>query len=524
MIPTDSLRFRFAAAFVLTLFLVGSVMSLYVQISVKRTLLQDIQRQGGTVALSLARLAVAPALTENFLSLQLLLNEIRENEEDVQYAFVLNSHGTVIGHTFADGVPEALLQVNPLKSGETKRVQLLKTEKGRIYDCAASILGGELGVVHVGINAERVLSGIDRISWQITGILGLLLLVASGVAVYLARSLTRPIDKLVAAANEFGQGNLTYRITGRFSSETELLAKAFNLMAENLQSTTVSRDEVEQMNQKLEVVVHERTVELQVANARLKEEIQGHLRAEEAVRTLNLQLEERVAERTKQLETSNRELEAFCYSVSHDLIAPLRHINAFSAMLEEESRDCLGEQGEHYLERIKAGSRKMALLIDDLLKLSRVGRQQVELQQLNLGAIAGTIIGELQESEPERKVRVSVDDGLTAQGDEMLITLMLQNLLENAWKYTSREDPAEIRFGSEERNGEKLFFVRDNGIGFDMKHSGKLFGVFQRLVAEGEYSGTGVGLATVQRIIDRHGGRVWAEAEPERGATFYFTL
>jgi light-regulated signal transduction histidine kinase (bacteriophytochrome) len=239
---------------------------------------------------------------------------------------------------------------------------------------------------------------------------------------------------------------------------------------------------------------------------------------------LNEGLEIRIRERTLQLEATNYELEAFCYSVSHDLSAPLRHIEAFSSMLLEEHRQKLDQEASHFLERINAGVERMKELIAALLKLSRVGRADINRQEVALGDMALGILHQLQESYPERKVEFTVEDGVTAVGDRALLGLVMQNLLENAWKYTAPRETATIEFGKTEIDGDQVYFIRDNGIGFDMAHADKLFGVFRRLVSEREYEGTGIGLATVQRIIIRHGGRVWGEGIPDKGATFYFTL
>jgi PAS domain S-box-containing protein len=246
--------------------------------------------------------------------------------------------------------------------------------------------------------------------------------------------------------------------------------------------------------------------------------------------------EESLRMKTAQLEAANQELESFSYSVSHDLRAPLRAISGFSQALSGKHADSLGEQGLHYLNRIQANTRHMGELIDDLLSLSRISRREMKQDQVNLTELAREVDKELRAQEPERQVLFEVEGQLRARGDAGLIRIVLQNLLTNAWKFTStrHEEGARIQFGvlpppppfSGGRDGEQqpVYYVRDNGVGFDRAFANKLFGAFQRLHSTAEFPGTGIGLATVQRIIHRHGGRIWAEAELDKGATFYFTL
>jgi PAS domain S-box-containing protein len=224
------------------------------------------------------------------------------------------------------------------------------------------------------------------------------------------------------------------------------------------------------------------------------------------------------------LETSNRELEAFSYSVAHDLRAPLRGINGFSSALLEDCADKLDEQGKDYLRRIGAGSERMGLLIDALLALSRVSRMELQRETVNLSRIAEAAIKQLRMSQPERVVEFVSQDDVLAEGDPALLRAVFDNLLGNAWKFTAGREVANIAFGTTEKDGAVVYYVKDNGAGFDMAYAGKLFIPFQRLHQASEFAGTGIGLATVQRIARRHGGEIWAEGIVGRGATFYFTL
>jgi PAS domain S-box-containing protein len=247
-------------------------------------------------------------------------------------------------------------------------------------------------------------------------------------------------------------------------------------------------------------------------------------RAEQEILELNIDLEGRVRQRTAELEAANRELEAFSYSVSHDLRAPLRAIDGFSQALLEDYEPVLDETGRDFLHRVKAAAVRMASLIDDLLSLSRLSRSEIELEELDLSAMADEVITEFREREPGRALETVVAPDLTALADKALVRVVLDNLLGNAFKFTGRTDGARVEFGSERDGGTVWYYVRDNGAGFDMAHADRLFGPFARLHAVEEFEGTGIGLATVQRVIHRHGGQVRAVGAVGEGATFYFTL
>ncbi len=253
-------------------------------------------------------------------------------------------------------------------------------------------------------------------------------------------------------------------------------------------------------------------------------DITEHEQAREELRKARDGLEQRVAERTAELEAANRELEAFSYSVSHDLQAPLRALDGFSEALLEDYGAALDPTAKDYLGRIRTSSQNMGQLIDSLLRLSRVTSGELHRATVDLSEMATTIAAQLKASEPARSAIFDIAPGVTDEGDSQLLRRVLDNLLGNAWKFTVRRQPARIEFGSVVRDGKTAYFVRDNGVGFNMAYANKLFQPFQRLHSSSEFPGTGIGLAIVQRIIRRHGGSVWAEGEVDKGATFYFTL
>ncbi len=329
----------------------------------------------------------------------------------------------------------------------------------------------------------------QRIAANLTLILMIVLaFTVTTSSLLIARSISKPLGELTKGAEIIGKGKLEHRVEVKSKDELGQLAAAFNKMTKSLKKITASRDE-------------------------LDKEVTERKRAEEKVHKSNIELA-----------ATNKELEAFSYSVSHDLRAPLRSIDGFSQVLLEDYPDKLDEQGKDYLQRVRRASQRMAQLIDDMLGLSHVTRSEMQRATVDLSGLAESIAVELKESQPERQVEFTIAKGLTVNGDARLLRVLLENLLNNAWKFTSKQPNARIEFGVTQHEGKQTYFVRDDGIGFDMTYVDKLFGAFQRLHAPSEFPGTGIGLATVQRIVHRHGGSIWAEGEVEQGATFYFTF
>jgi signal transduction histidine kinase len=348
------------------------------------------------------------------------------------------------------------------------------------------VVGGEWVSARVPIEPYGWVAGAGRpVNVTLTPIRkalvldALLALLATALAFMLAwgigRTISRPLRRLQSDVRVVGEGDLSHRAAVAGPAEVAQVAMGFNQMAEEI------------------------------------EEFQDTL-------------EDRVQQRTAELEASNKELESFSYTVAHDLRSPLRALDGFSKFLLERYPEQLDERGAEYLHRIRTAAQRMGRLIDDLLNMARIGRMPIQIEAVNLSAMAGEIIAELRERDPERRVEVEIAPDLTVQGDHALLRIALANLLENAWKFTSGREVARISVGMEEIDGERAFFVRDNGVGFDMAYADKLFQPFHRLHTEEEFPGTGIGLALTQRIIARHRGRIWAHSAVGHGASFYFVV
>lgn len=352
---------------------------------------------------------------------------------------------------------------------------------------------------HLG-RIARVLSYTSIVAVVLVGSLLLGLLASSA----LQRTVTHPLLEMARVAQGVTTGrDYSLRVAKESHDEVGLLADAFNQMLAETERSSA---------------------ELQRANDQLQREIDEHRRARDEVSLLNATLEQRVAERTQALELANKELESFSYSVSHDLRTPLRAIEGFSSALLRSHGEQLDERGRDYLQRVRVATRRMGTLIDDLLNLARTMRAELRRREVDLSEMAQAVVDEIVDAHPDRDVRFHIEPGMKANADPQLIRAALDNLLGNAAKFSSKTPQARVDFGRQTRDGEVVYAVRDNGVGFDMAYAHKLFGAFQRLHSDKEFDGTGVGLANVQRIVQRHGGRIWADSQIGQGACFFFTL
>jgi len=394
----------------------------------------------------------------------------------IEAACLYGKDGRVFAYYFRGGLKIELPHI-PGEDGFTSSNGQLK------LFLPVTLKNERIGTIYVCSNFSQLDSWIKAFLLMAAGILLLTAILALGLASILQRPILAPVVALSETARQVSEKqDYALRAEKRGNDELGYLVDRFNEMLAQIQA----RD-------------------LALALARQN-------------------LEKRVEERTMELQHANKELESFSYSVAHDLRAPLRSIDGFVNVFLEEFGQKIDPQGAHYLGRVRMASQRMGQLIDDMLSLSRVVRSNFTPRPIDLAELASAVGAELKHLNPDRQVEFVHPEKLPAMGDASFIRIALQNLLGNAWKFTGKVEKARIELGTTQINGSAAYFVRDNGAGFSMEYIDKLFGVFQRLHTASEFPGTGVGLATVQRIVNKHGGRIWAESEVGKGATFYFTL
>lgn len=444
------------------------------------TFRQTTVRSLSTQAQIIGSNAVSALLFNDPKSAEITLSALRASP-DILYAMI----ATPDGRSFATYVRSSEDRVPGLSSTTAYQAETYWIKDNRIVLVhAIRVEGKQVGTVYIQSGAQELNSRLQRYAVIATVVLLTSLLAALSVSSIFRQSVADPIVRLAETVKAVSRDkNYSVRATPiAGSNELAILIDAFNEMLAQ---------------------IHKNEADLR--NARD-------------------QLEQRVQERTAELAAANKELEAFSYSVSHDLRAPLRSIDGFSQALLEDCGDTLDANGKNHLQRVRAATQRMSQLIDDLLDLSRLTRAEMHRERVDLTALARSITEELRKRDPLRQVEFSIGEHLVAEADSRLLRVVMENLLGNAWKYTSNHDHARIEFGGAKTNGLSTFFVRDDGAGFDPRYADRLFGAFQRLHASTEFPGTGIGLATVQRVVHRHGGQVWAEGAVGQGATFYFTL
>ncbi len=409
---------------------------------------------------------------------------------------VVNSQGLVMAHTQPKDYPLERPYRHPYSPDigretmvTSELVRWVSLPKNSLVLAMPVLFEGEiLGAVIVDYDISALHSLQGRLLETYFLYMLAMIALVSIASIILARALAKPMHDAVGSLSALGDGHIELPSLLHRSDELYHLGAAIESadkrIFEGNQALKARRDEVQQLNN---------------------------------------ELEERVGERTSELVQANKELEAFSYSVSHDLRSPLRSIDGFSLMLLEDCQDKLTDESMHYLERIRAAAQRMGNLIDDLLMLSRVSRYDISYDDINLSDMARNIKEAMEEQEPDAHIKFTITENLYVRGDAHLVRIALENLIGNAWKYSSKQAHPHIVVDCETQGAETVFFVRDNGAGFDMKYADKLFGVFQRLHGS-DFEGSGIGLATVERIISRHGGKIWADATPNKGATFYFSL
>ncbi len=477
----------------LVLLLTSAAFVTYEVVAFRQTTLKNLSTLGRVIAAnSTASLAFA-----NEADAREILSALRA-EPHVVAAGLYDRDGRLFSR-YPATLPGDALPSAPERDG-------YRFEQGYVigFEPVAETGNPRLGTLYLKSDMKAV-SRTLRLSAAIAaGVMAISLLAAYFLAAVLQGRISQPILQLAETAKAVStRQDYSVRATKLGEDELGVLTDAFNQMLGRIEDQDrvlrESKEELQRYATELEQRVAERTHELEERNQALQRN-------------------------AAELLAANQELDAFAYSVSHDLRAPLRSIDGFSQVLLEDYAGKVDEAGRDSLQRVRAASQRMATLIDDLLKLARVTRAEMRSEAVDLSGMARDIAAELRRTTPARQVEFAIAPGLKARGDSRLLRVALDNLLRNSWKYTANQARPRIEFGSVEGNGGRAFMVRDNGAGFDMQYADKLFGVFQRLHSAAEFEGTGVGLATVRRIIIRHGGRIWAEGAVDQGATFYFTL
>jgi len=422
------------------------------------------------------------------------------------YVYVVDQHGRLVafkelteayrlfGKDMSD-IPEVKNFISGIPWDVDQRHEYIGLCGAQVIGSFAKISKANWAVV-VEIPVEEAFAGLKHMIWSLVILILLITIVTVSMSPLIFRRAASDLDLLRKGAELIGRGNLSHYIDIKRDDELGILAQVFNGMTERLRELITDLE-------------HRATERKEDARELAK---------------LNEQLEQRVAERTAELVARNSELEAFSYSVSHDLRAPLRSIDGFSQALLEDYCERLEPEAQDFLKRIRKSSKRMGELIDALLELFKVAQIRISWHKVNLSVLVREVVDMYMKTEPERDVEVFIENHLVVNGDPRLLRIVIEDLVSNAWKFTSRKEKAKIEFGSEVINGSRVYFIRDNGVGFDMAYSSNLFKAFSRLHSQKDFEGTGIGLAVVDRVIKRLGGEAWAEGEVGKGAKFCFKL
>ncbi len=519
---------------------------------------------------------------------RLLLQELQKEIPGYSYIAVIDNTGKILAHSQIKNLnqlnPEiATGKITFNKNEQTPIVRNIKTKTGRVREVLLPYAGGynnqHTGFIQVGISTTESFRTARRGQYLIVAVSLLMLFITITINWYLSNLLGHPVKQLaqqmlgilqhspmlIAIQND--KGDIIYSsrsFTQQFKNSTDNMQQIYSVLNENFQKQQQSDDQLV-LNKKGSVkhiveVPHKENIKyflsLKFPVTTDKHDMVTHIcslyidqtdqiNAQKTIRqqhqellqlnhklqikvnevaSLNDNLEVKIAKRTRSLEELNHELKTFNYSVSHDLRTPLRSIEGFIQIIIEDYSDRFNSEALNYFNRVRAASQRMERLIDDMLSLSRVSQHKLKSSRVNLSSLANEIIQQLQNDDQGREASITIDENMVVDGDEGLLRIMLENLLGNAWKYSHKENKICIEFSKIQSDNEVQYFIRDNGVGFDMRYADKMYGPFQRLHKQGDFDGTGIGLATVKRILQRHGGRIWAESKPGEGAIFYFVL
>lgn len=478
------IKYKFLTAIILVLLIsITSLSFVFIRQS-EKLLIKSLEEKTSLINDNISIVAKNALLESSFSFLQQLVTDITVKEKHLVKLIIANTNSTILASS-------NLTKFNIFSKLNTNYQQkLLKNKKDDIiHDKENNLLislkfissidlntnKDHIGYIYIEMSTSELKESISKL-WTYSIILSLLFICLGTVGAYIiGNGITHPIESLVKKVKQITKGNLNITIKAKYKDEIGSLI-----------------NDVDQMRK--------------------------------SIKDLTTNLENKVKQRTLQLEAINKELESFSYSVSHDLRAPLRAIDGFSQILFDDYNSKIDDRGKDFLKRVRSASQKMGELIDDLLKLSRMSRQEMVFEKVNLSQIANSICNNLKNQTENKTISLNIEENMQAYGDANLLEIALQNLINNAWKYSSKKDEIKIEFKSTIENDRKIYYIKDNGAGFNMDYAQKLFGAFQRLHTNKEFEGTGIGLATVQRIIHRHGGDIWAASEINKGATFFFTL